>query len=73
MEEELEINPERLAKPPTFRVELADNGPATCKVPAIVEEAEEINPFNTDKVPLALNRETSVSRPFCKIEKVRAP
>ena len=80
VEEALEINPlRRLAKlekaliPPTVKVEEAFNGPAIWRLPAIVEEAEEIKPFSTDNVPLALNRETSVKKPFCKVEKVRAP
>ena len=47
VEEELEINPERLAKPPTFKVEEADNGPLIFKLFEKVEEAVERTP---DKV-----------------------
>ena len=74
VEEPTEIYPPpRLAKPHTLKVEEALKGPDTWRVPLIVEEAEEINPDNKDRVPLALNLETSVNKPFCRIEKVRAP
>ena len=74
VEEAEEINPPAwVARPATLKVEEADNGPATCNEPATVDEAEEIKPESKDKVPLALNLETSVSKPFCRIENVRAP
>ena len=57
VEEPLEINPDKLANPPTFKVEDADRAPLTCKRPATEEEAApEINPpvkverLVTDKV-----------------------
>ena len=74
VEEAEEINPPAwVARPATDKVEEADNGPATCNEPATVDEAEEIKPESKDKVPLALNLETSVSKPFCKVEKTKAP
>ena len=44
MEDAEEINPERLANPPTVSVEEAESGPASCKELEMVEEAEEITP-----------------------------
>ena len=43
------------------------------KFPVKVVVPVEINPNGKEKVPLALNRLTSVSKPFCKMEKVKAP
>jgi len=45
VEEALETNPERLANPPTAKVEEADKEPVTFNWEEIVEEAVEINPF----------------------------
>lgn len=45
VEEAEEINPDRLANPPTAKVEEADKEPVTFNWEEIVEEAVEINPF----------------------------
>ena len=79
MEEDLEIRPAKVESPAMSAVEAivteeeAWIGPAICNDPATVDEAEEIKPFKRDKVPLALNLEISANKPFCKIEKVKAP
>ena len=63
VEEALEINPERFAKPPTLKVEEADNGPLTLSWALTVEEAEEIKPDRFAK-PLTLKVPTIVEEPW---------
>ena len=74
VEEPTATKPEfKVANPPAWKVEEAFRAWLTSKLEAMVEEAEDIKPETKDKVPLALNRETSVSKPFCRIEKTKAP
>ena len=63
----MEMNPERLANPPTLRVEEADNGPLIKRLEEIVEEAEEIKPpEELMKKTLELSELWSCSRlPVC--------
>ena len=71
--EKVEVAEPAIAKLVALTVEEERIPAVTWRVLATVEEAEEINPESKDKVPLALNRLTSVSKPFCKMEKVKAP
>ena len=67
VEEALETNPERLANPPTAKVEEADKEPVTFNWEEIVEEPLTIKP------PKLVNLAASLKTPAFKVEKAKKP
>jgi len=73
VEEAWEINPDRLANPPTFKVDEADKGPETFKTLEMVEEAMESKPLDNWRTPVSRKRPASVRTPLFKTEKINCP